>query len=134
MGILSPTYNYDLHFSDLVEVRQHKWNCAFFEVNALSRTQLESGMVDGTFEQSWSSILAEYYSETHTRIENICHIMYEAISKYLKHDIGKRPRNIYMPSLTPHPIPGSPTVYMFNIWDDIQREWVFELSFVFKNN
>lgn len=135
MSILSPTYNGDLHFSDLVEVRYNKWNCAFFELTKLSRTQLKTGMADGTFEDYWNEIFAERYSETHTRTENVAHTMYKAISKYLKHDpAGERPRHIYMPSISLERDAESRTVWMFNIWDDINREWVFELSFVFKNN
>lgn len=134
MSILSPTYNADLHFSDIVEIHDHKWNCAFFEIDQLSPEQLKTGMVDGTFEDCWPKLLAEYYSETHTRTENIGNILYCAITKYLKQDPGQRPRHIYMPSISQSGKYDGRPVWLFNIWDEIQREYVFEMKFMFKND
>lgn len=133
MGILSPTYDADLHFSDLVEVISHSWNPTMFNLDKLSATQLESHMVDGTFEPYWYELLAAYYDETMTRLDNMSLVLYGVLSKYLKHDENsKRPRHIYMPNVSqPHRFANSSS-FLFTVWDDYQREYVFEMSFTFK--
>ena len=51
MGILNSKYDVNIHFSDLVDIESHSWNDSFFDQSKLSPIQIESRMVDGTFEQ-----------------------------------------------------------------------------------
>lgn len=137
MSLLDTKYDIELYFSDLVNVIKHDWNTSFFDLKALSIIQLETGMVDGTFEGVYHELLAAYYDESSTRYENMANILFKAISKYLKQDKGsKRPRHIYMPGIALIGGYGNistyPT-YAFTIWDDYQREYAFEMKFSFKN-
>ena len=134
MGILSPTYDAELHFSDLVDVISHNWNPTMFDLNKLSDLQLETHMINGTFEKVWPKILMAYYEETHTRPENIAYTIFYAIAPYLKQDTDtKRPRHIYIPNISPTTQFGNTSTFLFTIWDDYQREYAFEMLFSFKN-
>lgn len=132
MSILDPSYNCDLHFSDLAFVYSRCWNEAFFELSKLSKIQLESQAIDGTFEGIWDELLAEFASETHTRFDNMANILYKAIAPYLKQDPvhGTRPVHIYMPDCFER----NDGDLVFRIWDDLQRECVFEMRFSIKNS
>ena len=135
MGILDSKYDVNIHFSDLVEVISHTWNPTFFELQKLSPVQLESHMVDGTFENVWPEFLATYYEEVYTRDENMAQILFWAISPFLKHDLNtKRPRHIYIPSIVMSGWRGNTEAYSFTIWDDYQREYVFEMKFLLKKD
>ena len=135
MGILDSKYDVNIHFSDLVEVTSHTWNPVFFEIQKLSPVQLETHMVDGTFEKVWPEFLVTYYEEVYTRDENMAQILFRAISPFLKYDLNtKRPRHIYMPSIVMSGWYKGMESYSFTIWDDYQREYVFEMKFLFKKD
>lgn len=104
-----------------------------FNLDKLSGTQLETHMVDGTFETVWGELLAAYYDETHTRFDKIAFVLYNALSPYLKQDLNtRRPRHIYIPSATEIGSFANEMAFSFTIWDDYQREYVFEMAFAFK--
>lgn len=128
MGILDSKYNAELYFSDLVEVVAHNWNPAFFELQKLSPMQLESHMVNGTFEGVWPEVLTAFHEGAHK--DHIANIMYRAISPYLKQDVDiKQPTNIYMTTLTEIGPRCGDEVYSFSIWECCRRESVFEVKF-----
>ena len=134
MSILDPKYDINILFTDLVNVYKQYWNCSFFNLNILSTQQLETHMVNGTFEPVFQELLAAYYEETCTRCDNMATIMYKAITPYLKHDPNTmRPRHIYTYSMNHAGWYMGETAYNFVIWDDYQREHVFEVTFSFKN-
>lgn len=133
MSILSPKYDVELHFSDLVEVVGGSWNAAYFSILSLSDIQAKSGLIDGTFEKVWPEILAAHYSnEVLTMKDTICTIMFNAISPFLKKSAPGRPTHIYIPDVKEYGARNQ--IFLnFTIWDEIQRELIFDIKFRFKD-
>lgn len=125
MSILDPNYDHELHFSDFVDIKSVEWNPAFFDINKISKLQADTHMVDGTFEDSFQELQRELIdNEVITYRENVCGVLWRAISKYMVGVDLHDSRHIYMPDLIEHH-----GELVFSIWDEYQREYAYTLKF-----
>lgn len=103
----------------IFRVLKSSWNDSFFYIDKLSPLQLQTQMVDGTFEEAYPRLLCFATDETFTWLENMSNLLFEALAPFMKggplHRYTPGTQFSFLPSIKKY-------MYAFTVWDDYQRE------------